>query len=583
MSTQQFFFSGAVGLAIAAVVSLATVTSSEAEEVNTESYEFSEFTLERLGDVLADYENVRALLAKDAMEGLKAHCDSLEVGLKDVLGGDAGVPSELQKQLSAGVEATKALGVAEELQTARLRFGDLSEALVAIASSDSRLQQGLHIFFCPMAEGYQKWFQGAKEIENPYMGQQMITCGTSVEWEAPETPPEPTKSKPGTHVDDASHLHSDDEIAHFTCSMHPSVKEVEPGTCPICNMNLIPVTRAELETGVIMVDEVRRQIIGVRTGRVVLRPMRLEVRTVGKITYDETRLENVTLRVPGWIEELRVSETGQRVARGQTLFTVYSPDLYTAQEEYLQALRSQTEARGTGSPYRADGIVRTSKQRLLLWGLSESQIEDIGRRGVVRQSIAIKSPAAGYVIGKHVVEGDHVQAGQLLYEIAGLDQVWVEAEVYEADLPYISMGQVTNVTLPYLPGQDYEGRVTHVYPYLDEASRTGRIRVELSNPKLELRPGMFANVMIEVDLGARLQVPESAVIYTGARRLVFLDLGEGRLRPQEVELGAKGGDYYEVIKGVREGDVVVTSGNFLIAAESRIRSALEYWGGIDDE
>ena len=384
-------------------------------------------------------------------------------------------------------------------------------------------------------------------------------------------------------MDEENHLHSDDEIAHFTCSMHPSVKEVEPGTCPICSMNLIPVTRAELETGVIMVDEVRRQRIGVRTGRVVLRPMRLEVRTVGKITYDETRLENVTLRVPGWIKELRVNETGQRVARGQTLFTVYSPDLYAAQEEYLQALRSQTKARGTGSPYRADGMVRTARQRLLLWGLSESQIEDIGRGGVVRESIAIKSPAAGYVIGKHVVKGDHVQAGQLLYEIAGLDQVWVEAEVYEADLPYISMGQVTHVTLPYLPGQDYEGRVTHVYPYLNEASRTGRIRVELSNPKLELRPGMFANVMIEVDIGARLQVPESAVIYTGPRRLVFLDLGEGRLRPQEVELGAKGDDYYEVIDGVREGDVVVTSGNFLIAAESRIRSALEYWGGIDDE
>ncbi len=572
-----------MGFLVVMCAAVATLVGAAAEDADDKGHNFSPAGLEELRGVLNQYEDVRALLASDNIEGLKAHCDSVAHAISGVLEGEQKLPGSPREQLGTAVDAADALGTSKDLQAARLRFGDLSEALVGAASSDGRLQEGLHIFLCPMAEGYQKWFQEADTIENPYMGQQMLRCGTGSEWSRPSQSLAPEAEPESTEPNEESHFHGDEEIAHYTCSMHPSVKEAAPGTCPICNMNLTPVTRAEMETGVIMIDEVRRQRIGVKTGLVVRRPMQLLVRAVGKIAYDETRLENVTLRIPGWIEELLVNRTGQRVERGEALFTVYSPDFYVAQEEYLQALRSQASARGTGRPDRADGIVRAARQRLLLWSLDESEVDAIGQRGMVQEAVTIKSPTSGYVIHKHVVKGDHVQAGQLLYEIAALDTVWVEAEVYEGDLHYVAEGQRVHVTLPYRPGRSFEGRVSYVYPYLDEDTRAGRIRVELSNTELELRPGMYGNVSLEVDLGERTQVPASAVVYTGPRRLVFLDLGEGRLRPQEVELGAKSGAYYEVLSGLSPGAEVVTSGNFLVAAESRIRSALEYWSAPDED
>jgi Cu(I)/Ag(I) efflux system membrane fusion protein len=193
------------------------------------------------------------------------------------------------------------------------------------------------------------------------------------------------------------------------------------------------------------------------------------------------------------------------------------------------------------------------------------------------------SPASGYVIEKHVVEGAAVKPGERLFRIAPLDEVWIQADVYEHDLPHLKVGQPVEVTVPYLPGRTYAGRVTYIYPDLEGATRTGRIRIEIPNRKLELKPDMYAEVRFEVKGGARLQVPHEAVIYTGPRRLVFVDLGDGRLEPREVKLGIATDDAYEVLDGVREGERVVTSGNFLIAAESRIRSAASHWtGGGDD-
>ena len=372
------------------------------------------------------------------------------------------------------------------------------------------------------------------------------------------------------------HAHEGD-ISHYTCSMHPSVRLQEPGTCPICSMDLVPVTRQEVETGVFTVDARRRQLIGVRTVVVERRPVRIQIRTVGKIVYDETRLSDVSVKFRGWIGKLEVDSTGQRVRKGQTLFTLYSPELYSAQEEYLAALASQAVAAQTSAPERADYLVRAARQRLHLWDLRDWQIDQIAERGSPLEYIPIVSPANGFVIEKYVVAGAAVEPGMRLYRIAGLDRVWVEAEVYESELPLITVGQEAEVTLPYLPDKRFNGKVSFVYPYLDDATRTGRFRIELANENLDLRPDMYADVELEVDRGERLVVPEEAVLYAGPRRLVFLDLGEGRLRPQEVEVGVKSGDDYEVLAGLEEGDVVVRSGNFLIAAESRLRSAAEQW------
>ncbi|MGC4087761.1 MAG: efflux RND transporter periplasmic adaptor subunit [Polyangiaceae bacterium] len=225
---------------------------------------------------------------------------------------------------------------------------------------------------------------------------------------------------------------------------------------------------------------------------------------------------------------------------------------------------------------------RAARQRLHLLGLSEAQIDEVAQKGVPSESISVPSPASGFVIEKNVVEGASVDAGMRLYRIAALDKVWVEAEVYEADLPQVRVGQGATVTLDYLPGRSYEAKVGYVYPYLDQTARTGRVRVELANRGLDLRPGMYASVMLTSNPAPRVQVPASAVVYTGPRRLVFVDLGEGRFRPQEVRVGAEANGMYEVLSGLEAGDSVATSGVFLIAAEARISTAAKYWDKAPD-
>jgi len=401
-------------------------------------------------------------------------------------------------------------------------------------------------------------------------------CGAAPA-ERAEAPPPPEDVE--AH---AEHVHGGDggdigDAAYYTCSMHPSVKNEGPGTCPICSMDLVPVTREEIETGTILVDAARRQAIGVTTAPAERRRLESSLRAVGSVVYDETRLAEVSVKYRGWIGELLVDEPGQEVRRGQTLFTLYSPELYATQEEFLSALDSQRAARGTSAPHRADYLVEAARKRMRLWDLEDAQIERVAATGEPLEYLPIVSPVSGHVVEKHVVSGSAVQPGVTLYRIAGLDSVWVEAELYESELAQVEVGQTARVTLPYLPGRSFEGRVAFVYPFLDGARRTGRIRVELANPDRVLKPDMFAHVVLESDLGERLVVPEEAVLYAGERSFVFVDLGAGRLRPTAVETGVKTADFVEVLSGLEEGERVVTSGNFLVAAESRLKLAMEHW------
>jgi Cu(I)/Ag(I) efflux system membrane fusion protein len=375
------------------------------------------------------------------------------------------------------------------------------------------------------------------------------------------------------------------EIDHYTCSMHPSVKQQTPGKCPICGMDLIPVTKEQQEQGVVMIDDARRQLIGVRTGVVIQGPMQRTFRAVGHITYDESAITDVNLKVRGWITKLFVSQTGQHVNRGQPLFLLYSPDLYSAEQDFLLANQgNQVAAAGAGATSsRMEMLSRAARQRLHLLGLSDRQIDDVAKKGVPSESIAIPSPASGFVIEKNVVDGASVDAGMRLYRIAALNKVWVEAEVYEADLPHVRVGQMASVSLDYLPGHSYDAKIAYIYPYLDPTARTGRVRVELANKELELRPGMYASVTLASDAVPRVQVPAAAVVYTGPRRLVFVDLGDGRFRPQEVKVGTEANGMYEVLSGLSPGDRVATSGVFLIAAEARISTAAKYWDKAPDE
>jgi Cu(I)/Ag(I) efflux system membrane fusion protein len=381
-----------------------------------------------------------------------------------------------------------------------------------------------------------------------------------------------TSAEPTSHDAPANASAQHAEIDHYTCSMHPSVNQPGPGKCPICGMDLIPVTKRQRTDDSVLIDEARRQLIGVRTAPVIEGAMTRTFRALGRVTYDESAFTDVNLKVSGWISKLLVNQTGQRVSLGQTLFTLYSPELYNAQQDFLLA---------TASGSRVDQLARAARKRLSLLGLSDAQIEAIASAGTPLDTLPITSPASGFVIEKDVVEGASVQAATRLFRIAALDNVWVEAEVFAEDLAHVRVGQHAKVTLDYVPGRAYDAKVAYVYPYLESAARTGRVRVELANKQRELRPGMYASVELTADIGSRVQVPASALVYTGPRRLVFVDLGAGRFKPQEVRVGSEAGGMYEVLEGLKPGDVIAISGMFLIAAEARITTAAKYWDNPD--
>jgi len=321
----------------------------------------------------------------------------------------------------------------------------------------------------------------------------------------------------------------------------------------------------------------RLQRIGVRTAPAEQRILATTVRAVGRVVADETTLEDVSLKVPGWVGDVVVDAVGDPVKQGEVLFTVYSPELYAAQEEYRQALRSQQRARGTSAPDRADYLVRSARKRLRLWDIAAPDLERLTRTGELLEHLPIRSPVTGYVVEKNLVEGTALAPGARLYRIAPLSRVWIEAEVYEYELPLIREGQTATVTLPYTPDRTFESKVAYLYPTLDPKTRTARLRLELPNPDLELRLDMYAEVRVRAERGQRLVVPQSAVLYAGERSFVFRALGDGRFRPQAVEVGLRSGEEVEIRSGLEPGDEIVTSATFLIASESRLRAALEQW------
>ena len=358
-------------------------------------------------------------------------------------------------------------------------------------------------------------------------------------------------------------------ISHYTCSMHPSVKSTTPGTCPICAMDLVPVTKKELKSGSISMDARRRQLIGVTTGFAQEKQLIQVIRAAGRVNFDESNLTDITLKFNGWIGKLNAGFVGVPVKKGQPLFTVYSPELLSAQQEYLETLRRRKN--------KNDTLLQASRQRLSLWDITPAQIRQLEKRGTAIEYLPIISPASGTVVEKTIVAGSAVKAGQKLLRIADLSTVWIEGEIYEYEIPFVKVGMEAKIVLPDRPGKSLQGKVKYIYPYLQGDTRTAKVRVELDNRDGVLKPDMYTHLHLKIDLGKRLVVPESAVLYAGDSRVVFLDLGNGRLQPRKIKTGVRNADDIEVLEGLQAGDKVVTSGNFLIAAESKLKAGIDQW------
>ena len=403
----------------------------------------------------------------------------------------------------------------------------------------------------------------------------------------------------------------------YTCGMHPQIIRDKPGDCPICGMKLVPIRKqpsgagvspspqsagerkvkyykstmllgeisqtprkdsmgmdmvpvyeGEGESTTITVDPTTVQKMGVRTAVVTKGPLRRIIRTVGAIDYNETALADVTTKFRGWIENLYVDSTGKQVKKGEPLFDIYSPDLYSAQNEYVLALNQ---------PGGASGLRASARQKLRLFDITEDQIAELEKSRQPKRTLRVDAPIDGIVVEKLAVRGQMVEAGMKLYRLADLGIVWVQSQIYEQDLALLQVGQEAEVSLSYLPDRKFSGRVTYIYPTVDEKTRTARVRMEFHNPGFFLKPGMFATVELRAELKPdALLVPDSAVLRSGEKNTVFVALDGGHFEPREVKLGPRAdNNTYEVISGLTEGELVVTSGQFMLDSESQLREAIQ--------
>jgi len=319
------------------------------------------------------------------------------------------------------------------------------------------------------------------------------------------------------------------------------------------------------------------QKLGVKSEPAKLQVLDKSVRASGRVEIDESRTYTVTAKFEGYIERLYVNTSGQPVGRGQPLFEVYSPELVSAQREYIIAAQGvgQLSAAGGEAQGAMQQLAESSLQRLKNWDISEEQVRALAKSGDSKRTLTFRSPVAGVVTEKKAVQGMRFMPGEPLFQIADTSLVWVQADVFEQDIAAVNVGQKAKIRINAYPGEVFEGRIAYVYPTLKAETRTVPVRIELANPKGRLKPAMFAEVDIPV-AGAMpvITVPNSAVIDSGSRQVVIVQLGEGRFEPRTVKLGQRGGDFVEVLDGVKEGELVVSAANFLIDAESNLKAAL---------
>jgi len=372
------------------------------------------------------------------------------------------------------------------------------------------------------------------------------------------------------------------KIKYWQAPMDPTFIMDKPGKSPM-GMDLIPVYEDEVDEvpeGTIRIDPVFVQNIGVQSLEIERVDIPFTIRTIGTLTYDDSQIAWVNTKYDGWIETVYVNYIGEPIEKGQKLFEIYSPQLVTTQKEYLQALQYARRMADTDYPdiaARAESLVASARERLGYWDIMDEQIEELEKRGELSRTLSVVAPVGGIVVEKmdQALEGMFVKAGMNLYKIADMSTIWLVVEIFENQVPWMKLGQRAEVELPYEPGRQYVGRVRYLYPFFNEKTRTMKVSIELQNPGQRLRAGMYANVTFDVPAARNvLAVPEEAVIHSGERNVIVLDLGNGRFRVAEVTLGVNGSGLWEVRDGLEDGDVVVVSAQFLIASESNLQEAI---------
>jgi Cu(I)/Ag(I) efflux system membrane fusion protein len=408
------------------------------------------------------------------------------------------------------------------------------------------------------------------------------------------------------------------DVDYYTCTMHPSVRSQNPkDKCPICSMDLVPVKKknvgaaerpsggappashaghaghaprsdapdapradAEEKPSEFTVPVQRQQEIGVTYATVEKKPLQVTLRAVGSVAYDKLRHWDIVTRLEGYVDKLFVASKGEVVEKDQALVTIYSPDLLTTQKEFFDLLNARDEAKRSGTASAGESfaaLIESAKVRLRLWNVTDRQIEELERTRQAQVNVTLHSPVRGLVQDVQVDQGRKVMPGDHLVDVTDLSVVWVWAEFYQEELPLLQKDAPMKVTTSAYPGVEFKGKVTVIDPFLNEAKRVVRVRIDVENPDLKLRPDMYVDVELARELGEGLVVPFGAVMPTGRRGVVFMDKGEGRLEPRWVELGRKYGEFYEVRSGLKEGERVVASGNFLIDAEAKVQGALKSW------
>jgi RND family efflux transporter MFP subunit len=375
----------------------------------------------------------------------------------------------------------------------------------------------------------------------------------------------------------------DRKVLYWYDAMNPQRTYNKPGKAPD-GMDLVPkyadgddTGTSNMPVGTVKISADKQQIIGVRTATVQRQSLVRAVRTTGQITADETKIAHVHVKISGFIEDVFVDYVGQLVKKGQPLFTLYSPDLVSAQEEYLIAKRGDKYLSGSQFAEVSQGaqsLLRSARERLRLWDISDDQIKKLDETGQVSRTLTFYSPISGFVMDRKAFPQTAITPDMDLYQITDLSTVWVNADVFEYEVPFVKVGQSADMQLSYYPGKSYRGKIAYIYPTVDPMARTVKVRIEFPNPSFELKPQMFANVQLNINYGNQVLIPQEAVMDSGDKQYVFVVHDGGVFEPRTVQLGAKFEGSVVVLSGLKAGETIVTSGNFLIDSESRLKSAM---------